>query len=987
MASVSKTTKVHALLVGINDYQENLNLNPGNFPRLFGCVHDAEQMLHYLQKDPTIELTSKSLFDKTATKLNILKAFEQDLSKATAADTVLFYFSGHGTVEEADTAVWQEETDGRLEAIVCYYEDTYAPDFLLTDKELRYLLGKLHQKTGAHIVTIFDCCNSGDNTRSAAKPEIRQKRIDFVFPKRKWEDFIFSAGYKGATGGFEVAEFANQLSDNILPQGAHVQMSAAESDEVALESGGQGVFTTYLLHTLRQSGGNLSYRELHSRISNKLRGVYEQQPKLYTPNQHHHLLQSGFLNKEVKAVQDGTIVFNSNEGQNGQWILDRGVMHGVQPGKTTLEVELANKGSLKGTVISANLDTAIVHFEAEEQLGRQDHRVEIAGIKQAAVQLRLVNKNALDGEVEALLDQMSGLENENMLVFTDNADVAEFDLVLANDLAYLTLPGDEFRPLLEPLFIDEENTLKTLEHNLTHIAQWSYLKQLENNGKNKIPDNYLQADFSLVGSDGIETPLHPDSEKAVDLKLQSNDDGTDWGKLKITLTNNSPGNLYVAGMYLEMNFSVQAGLFEPKVTMIEPGRSVAIFEEHGGIPLVFDPKWYWYNLQQEKAYLNFVYSTTLFAEDQLEKPGLLTPIHPQSPDRGGDQTRGNKGLGLQQKAPTVLEGWNSQSYQLVFHNPTFDQHNDKKLEGLSKLNEMLLTQGKSSYLGHFAAGLYLQQVGFGGQQKPSALEGAVGKSFFWTAGLAIANRYAHFWRNRRYKKMVKQLPDTPRLLAEGDSWFQHPLLTDIIDNVGRFYPVYCLSAAGDTIRNYPKSGTFIAEINEQDPAVFLLSGGGNDILGENMRNFLAAAEDRPEAPQPKDFFTPQLINELNNLGEIYRTIFDYFRVQKPELHIVVHGYDYPRPLAADASKMSWIGKYLDEKDITEDTDRQAVVNYLMDTFNTHLSEIVDEFDKVHYLDLRGTANDHQWDDEIHPDNVGFQNISLKFVQMVNSIVQ
>ncbi|MFQ5446015.1 MAG: caspase family protein, partial [Saprospiraceae bacterium] len=247
--------KVYALFIGINNYRTDLVINGVYFPQLSGCVNDASSLHAFLLKDKSLDLHALSLHNSEATKTAIVAAFRQHLSIAKATDAVLIYYSGHGTTEAADPAIWHEEADGRLEAIVCHYDHTHSPGFLLTDKELRFLLHELYEKTGAHIVTIFDCCHSGDNTRALAEPDIVEKRVDTVFPQRQWEEFLFS----GQTGKNEL--LTKSLSE-VLPQGAHVQLAASESDEPAVEYRGRGAFTRYLLDALRFSQGRISYRDL-----------------------------------------------------------------------------------------------------------------------------------------------------------------------------------------------------------------------------------------------------------------------------------------------------------------------------------------------------------------------------------------------------------------------------------------------------------------------------------------------------------------------------------------------------------------------------------------------------------------------------------------------------------------------------------------------------------------------------------------------------
>ena len=75
----------------------------------------------YLKAESSFETSIKLLADHNATKEEIVRLFDDHLGKAGKEDTVLFYFSGHGTQEFADKAIFKSETDNRLESIACYF--------------------------------------------------------------------------------------------------------------------------------------------------------------------------------------------------------------------------------------------------------------------------------------------------------------------------------------------------------------------------------------------------------------------------------------------------------------------------------------------------------------------------------------------------------------------------------------------------------------------------------------------------------------------------------------------------------------------------------------------------------------------------------------------------------------------------------------------------------------------------------------------------
>jgi hypothetical protein len=984
MLEKSKKTSVYALIIGINDYKENILL-AGNliFPRLSGCINDAKNVAGYLQSDPSLDLHLLELYDAQATKPAIVQAMRHHLAQAQKDDVVFLYYSGHGAVEQADESIWG---DPRIEALVCHYSHPHSPDFLLADKELRILLKALYDATQAHIVTIFDCCHSGDNTRELAilGGKRVKKQIDHLFPQRQWGEFLFA-------DQFQAAQFAGKNMNEVIAQAPHVQIAAAERDEPALEVNGQGVLTYHLLKSLKSCGGSLSYRDLHSRVRNQLKYLFVQKPKVYTPENSLEMLEMGFLKKPVEpAAKTANLVFNQKVG----WRIDRGLLHGVAEGVT--EVLLEKNGEVfRFPVGKTELDAALV--PELSGLEKKEYMVKLSGIATQVLRVQLVNKDALMDDYLAVNEALTAPENAAFIALQDEAEKADYSLVLWKDMAYLTLPGDLFRPLFRPvhltLFDQDENSrpnpaaIPELLHALRHIAAWTKLKHLENEGNEALDKNALEITFLRMHPDGTESPMEFDQHQITRVQYDEmlNSSNRWSGQFKIALKNNTPGTkLYVALLYQSSDFATSSRLLDPQVAEIEPGRSKTVRDHrNGSLFISLDPTAYWYNKATFTDTLKFIASTQPFELDGLEMKGLLEPLNPDNLEL--ELSKGGIVMddGLEKKPK--LSGWTARTFHLEFQNPAYDQVPSADVERMLAANEELA---------HFAIGLYFKQGKNGGldprldliEAEKTALE----KGLLWNTALAAANRWAHFWRMRRYREMVKKNPNLPRFVAEGDSWFQHPMLTDIIDQIGRYYPVYCLSEAGDTIRNYLKEGQYIQAINEVGPAVFLISGGGNDILGESLVKFLHKGfEDAEEGKKPARFFTPAFKQELSAVIEMYRTIFLDLQKRKPGMKVFVHGYDYPHPLASGSKKRSWIGQYLDGCDICREGDRHAAVRYMMDEFNKRLKALTEEAtfkDQVEYIDLRKTVKDNQWDDEIHPTDEGYQDVSLKFLQRLATVV-
>lgn len=144
--------------------------------------------------------------------------------------------------------------------------------------------------------------------------------------------------------------------------------------------------------------------------------------------------------------------------------------------------------------------------------------------------------------------------------------------------------------------------------------------------------------------------------------------------------------------------------------------------------------------------------------------------------------------------------------------------------------------------------------------------------------LGYLNKKIHRKRLKRfYKKMKKgfrDIDDTDKkktILAEGDSWFMYPVfIRDIIDNLNKEknFSIYSLAFGGDWLSNIISEDTYYSEYKKISPDVLLLSGGGNDIAGNNnVATFLNAidiVEDSTKQEQRQCYSRAAALKSLAN---------------------------------------------------------------------------------------------------------------------------
>lgn len=96
----SQEVKYHALIIGVQDYQDN------SFPDLKEPIADAERLRKILNDFYTFE-PSTTLLLKNPTKYELSKALEDLAKKVSSNDNLLIFYAGHGEWDpKSETGYW-----------------------------------------------------------------------------------------------------------------------------------------------------------------------------------------------------------------------------------------------------------------------------------------------------------------------------------------------------------------------------------------------------------------------------------------------------------------------------------------------------------------------------------------------------------------------------------------------------------------------------------------------------------------------------------------------------------------------------------------------------------------------------------------------------------------------------------------------------------------------------------------------------------------
>ena len=244
------------------------------------------------------------------------------------------------------------------------------------------------------------------------------------------------------------------------------------------------------------------------------------------------------------------------------------------------------------------------------------------------------------------------------------------------------------------------------------------------------------------------------------------------------------------------------------------------------------------------------------------------------------------------------------------------------------------------------------------------------------------------------------------LIAEGNSWFDYPfhdILSDLEDSYG--FDVESAAHRGDTVEDMAYSDGQLDDFSRRvekvlrtgvEPRAILLSGGGNDVAGDEFAVLLNHATS--SYPGLNDSIVTGVIDQ--RLREAYATILSAITaICKHHLGhpvpIVIHGYDYPVPdgrgFAGGWGPLPgpWLEPGFRRKGYLEMTRRKQICVTLIDRFDAMLADLAGTppFEHVRFLNLRKTLSTGStyktwWANELHPTRKGFDAVTKKFAAII-----
>ena len=227
----------------------------------------------------------------------------------------------------------------------------------------------------------------------------------------------------------------------------------------------------------------------------------------------------------------------------------------------------------------------------------------------------------------------------------------------------------------------------------------------------------------------------------------------------------------------------------------------------------------------------------------------------------------------------------------------------------------------------------------------------------------------------------------PTIFAEGDSWFNYPL--------GRGIVTQLQALINSPIANFAWPGAetrqLLALHERQEiekrltdgPSrgrkwdVLLFSGGGDDIVGDQMVLFLDKFD---PTKSPAAVLNSRFDGVLNSVIGAYQDLVALRNTLSPTTLIVGHAYDYAWATGQGACWLGpWLRPSLDYVGVPRGDAQHMVVVEMLKRFDARLRSLATAAGNFIVVPTHNTLKTvGEWDNELHPKDPGFGLLAQKF---------
>lgn len=232
------------------------------------------------------------------------------------------------------------------------------------------------------------------------------------------------------------------------------------------------------------------------------------------------------------------------------------------------------------------------------------------------------------------------------------------------------------------------------------------------------------------------------------------------------------------------------------------------------------------------------------------------------------------------------------------------------------------------------------------------------------------------------------------IICEGDSWFSHPLIHDIPDQLKYFgYSVLHSNYPGKLLQSSLDDAFFLAPLKDnRKPQIkaLLVSGGGNDLINWRKENADFSPIFRKAGPghPAEDYVAPDNVKTaLGEMTKCLRGIAKKLRdADAAKLPVLLHGYDFiqPKKFWPSPFKGSWIDGQLDAIGAPRDPQlRKKITTLLQNPWIQAYKDVCKDLG-WHFIVTQNLVKG-RWHDEIHPTDFAFYDVASVFWYALHSL--
>jgi hypothetical protein len=479
-----------ALLIGVNDYKHESEIGA-----LRGCVNDTKIMARVLKRRFGFAKEDITfLWNEEATRDSIIKELKRIVENCESNDTIVFYFSGHGTRRIAREANKPDNLDETIMPYDTRFESAIHRD--IRDSELRNWMALLMEKA-ADVHLFLDCCHSGSLVRGGEDGRNGRKNKGIDTDRRR-EISSTSVESPAPPQRSNPDAFPAPLVDWQSLSNFYSLLSACRRDEPAKEfpvtrdGKYHGVFTYFLVRELEQASENFTYQDVFEQLCIKIKAKSFMQSPQIEGNAARQL----FSRVEAEAMK---YVLVEKRSQN-KAVLSAGAVHGVTTKSEWAvyppQTKYPSPENKIGNVVIAGIDVITsdakitqeskIHKISEgcravEEIHYYDEQKKSVYIDSPLSELRQIQMSELRQIQKNLAKDIKA---SSWLKLAETKDEADFLVSLsmnspANDL-HVEILQDGEEPFLLKMSNLDDGAPETIRRNLEKLTKYSMILELEN---------------------------------------------------------------------------------------------------------------------------------------------------------------------------------------------------------------------------------------------------------------------------------------------------------------------------------------------------------------------------------------------------------------------------------------------------------------------------------------------------------------------------